>query len=77
MEPGNMTLQAGRIFGLVLFKRRVTDQGVGPAGPRQLGAGAEKRFLVLFRIIEQDKELELELKVFFRSFKKLLNIIYI
>ena len=24
-EPGNMTLQRGRIFGLVLFKRKVTD----------------------------------------------------
>ena len=52
-----MTLQRGNIFGLVLFKRRVTDQEVGPAGQRQSGAGAGKRFLVLFRIIEQDQEL--------------------
>ena len=52
-----MTLQRGRIFGLVLFKRRVTDQGVGPAGQRQLVAGAGNRFLVQFRIIEQDQEL--------------------
>ena len=57
MEPGNMTLQRGRIFGLVLFKRRVTDQEVGHAGQRQSGAGAGKRFLVLFRIIKQDREL--------------------
>ena len=46
-EPGNMTLQRGRIFGLVLFKRRVSDQGVGPAGQRKSGAGAGERFLVL------------------------------
>ena len=52
-----MTLQRGRIFGLVLFKRKVTDQGVKPAGQRQLGAGAGERFLVLFRIIKQDREL--------------------
>ena len=26
-----MTLQRGRIFGLVLFKRRVGDKGVGSA----------------------------------------------
>ena len=39
-EPGNMILQRGRIFGLVLFKIRVTDQGVGPAWQRQSGAGA-------------------------------------
>ena len=31
-EPGNMTLQRGRIFGLVLFKRKVTDQEERPAG---------------------------------------------
>ena len=52
-----MTLQRGRIFGLVLFKRRVTDQGVGPAGQRQSGAGAGERFLVLFRITKQEQEL--------------------
>ena len=56
-EPGNMILQRGRIFGLVLFKRRVTDQGVGPAWQRQSGAGAGEGFLVLFKIIEQDQEL--------------------
>ena len=58
-----MTLQRGRIFGLVLFKRRVTDQEVGHAGQRQSGAGAGKRFLVLFRIIEEDQELAEEEKV--------------
>ena len=52
-----MTLKRGRIFGLVLFKRRVTDQEVGPAGQRQSGAGAGKRFPVLLRIIEQDQEM--------------------
>ena len=52
-----MTLQRDRIVGLVLFKRRVTNQGVRPAGQRQLGAGAGKRFLVLFRIFKQDQEL--------------------
>ena len=52
-----MTLQRGRIFGLVLFKRRETDQEVGPAGQRQSGAGAGRIFLVLLRIIEQDQEL--------------------
>ena len=52
-----MTLQRGRIFGLVLFKKRETDQEVGPAGQRQSGAGAGKIFLFLFRIIEQDQEL--------------------
>ena len=50
-------LQRGRIFGMVLFKRRVTDQEVRPAGQRQSGAGAGKIFLVLFRIIEEDQEL--------------------
>ena len=52
-----MTFKRGRIFGLVLFKRKVCDQGVGPAGQRQSGAGAVKIFLVLFRIIEHDQEL--------------------
>ena len=52
-----MNLQRGRIFGLVLLKRSVTDQKVGSAGQRQSGAGAGKRLLVLFRIIEQDQEL--------------------
>ena len=52
-----MTLQRGRIFGVVLFKRRVTDQEVGLAEQRQLVARAGMRFLVLYRIIEQDLEL--------------------
>ena len=52
-----MTLKRGMIFGLVLFKRGVTDQEVGPAGQRQSGAGAGKRFSVLIRITEQDQEL--------------------
>ena len=56
-EPGNMNLERGRIFGLVLFKIRVSDQGVGHAGQRQSGAGAGMRFMVLLRIIEQDKKL--------------------
>ena len=56
-EPGIKTLQRGRIFGLVLFIRRVTDQEGRPVWQRQSGAGAGKRFLVLFRIIEQDQEL--------------------
>ena len=30
--PGNMTLQRGRVFGMVLLKRRVTDQGERVAG---------------------------------------------
>ena len=30
-EPGNINLQRGRLFGMVLFKTRVSDQGVGPA----------------------------------------------
>ena len=62
----------GRIFGLVLFKRRVTDQKVGPAGQRESGAGAGKIFLVLLRIIEQDQEFFKKMnKSHFRSFKKL------
>ena len=28
-------MEIGRIFGIVLLKRRVTDQGVRPAGQRQ------------------------------------------
>ena len=56
-----MTLQRVRIFGLVLFKRRVTDQKVGPTGQRQLGAGAGKRILVLFRIVKQDQQFEKKL----------------
>ena len=41
---------------MILFKRRVTDQVVGPAWQRQSGAGAGEGFLVLFKIIEQDQE---------------------
>ena len=52
-----MILQNDRIFGLVLFKKGVTDQGVGPAWQRQLGGGAGKGLLVLLKIIEQDQEL--------------------
>ena len=52
-----MTSQRGRIFRLVLFKRRVNDLEGGPAGQRQLGPGAGKRFLALFRIVELDQEL--------------------
>ena len=51
-----MTLQRGRIFGLILLKKRVSDQRVGPARQRQTGAGAGGRFLVLFIIIKQDQE---------------------
>ena len=59
-EPGNMIVQRGRIFRLVLFKRRETDQGVGPAWQRQSGAGAGEGILVLFKIIEQYQELALK-----------------
>jgi hypothetical protein len=38
-------------------KERVPDQEGRPAGQEQSGAGAGRRFLVLFRIIEQDQEL--------------------
>ena len=41
-EPGNKTLQSGRIYGLVVFIRRVTDQEGRPAGKRQSGASAGK-----------------------------------
>ena len=51
-EPGNKTLQRGGIFLLVLFKKKVPDLEGRPLGQRQSGAGAGKRFLVLFRIIE-------------------------
>ena len=69
-EPGNKTLQGDRILLLVLFKKRVPDQEGRPAGQRQSGAGAGKRFLVLFRIIEQDQELVQNCKeVIFNHFK--------
>ena len=55
-----MILQREGIFGLVLFMRRVTDQGVGPAGQGQSGAGAGEICLVLFRIVELDQELTKE-----------------
>ena len=55
--PREHDFTEGRICGLVLFKRRVTDHEVGPAGRRQSGAKAGKRFLVLFKIIEQFQEL--------------------
>ena len=42
-------------FGWVFL--RVPDQEGRTAGQRQYGAEAGKRFLVLFRIIEQDQEL--------------------
>ena len=35
-EPGNMNLHRCMIFVLVLCKRGVTDQELGPAGQRQL-----------------------------------------
>ena len=54
-----MTLQRGRIFGLVLFERRVCHQEVGK---KQSGAGGGERLLVLVRIIEQDQELALKKK---------------
>ena len=38
-EPGNIIFQRGQLFVLVLLKRIVSDQGVGPAGQRQSGAG--------------------------------------
>ena len=56
-EPGNKTLQRGRIYGLVLFMRRITDQEGRPGGQRQSGAGTGKKFLVLFGLIEQEQEL--------------------
>ena len=37
-----MTLQRGRIFGMVLFKKRVTDQEVRPVGQRQSRARAAR-----------------------------------
>ena len=46
-----MISQRGRIFGLVVFKSRVSDQGVGPAWQIQSGAGAGEGFLVLYNII--------------------------
>ena len=61
-----MTFQRGRIFRLVLFKRRVSDQGLGPAGQRQSGAGPGMRFLAQLRIIEQDQELTVK---YLKSFK--------
>ena len=64
-EPGNMPLQRGRIFGLVLFKRKVTDQEGRPVGQRQSGAGAGRIFLVLFRIIKQDQELVNKINLYF------------
>ena len=45
-------------MGLVLLKRRITDQDVGPAEQRQPEAGAIKGILVLFRMIQQDQEVE-------------------
>ena len=38
------------IFGLVLFKRTVTDEGMGPAWQRLSGASAGEGFLVLLKI---------------------------
>ena len=45
------------MYGLVLFMRRVTGQEGRPDGQRQSGAGAGKKILVFFRLIEQDQEL--------------------
>ena len=45
------------MFGLVLFKRRVTDQEGRPAGQKQSGAEAgKKKVLVLLKIIELEQE---------------------
>ena len=38
-----MTLQRGSIFGMVLLKKRVTDQEVRPVGQRRSRARAERR----------------------------------
>ena len=67
-QPGNKSLQRGKIFGLVLFKVGVTDQEGRPARQRQSGAEAGKRFLVLFRITEEDKELVKIVITLFKSF---------
>ena len=56
-EPGEKTLQRGRIYGLVLLMRRATDHEGRPAWQRQAEAEAGKKFLGLFRLIEQDQEL--------------------
>ena len=59
------------IFGLIIFKRRVTDQEGRLAWQGQSGAGEGKRFLVLIRIIEQDQGLLKKIvkrKSKFRSF---------
>ena len=67
MKPGNITLHIDMIFGLVLFKRKLTDQEVGPAGQRQPGARAGKRFLVLFQIFQQDQRFVTNSLKYFRS----------
>ena len=62
---------------MVLFKRRVSDQGVGPAGQRQLGAGAGERFLGLIRIIKQDQEpASTYLKGILNKFQSVIQHIY-
>ena len=65
-----MILGRGRIFGLVLFKRRVGDQaGSGFCWAETVGSRSRKIFLVQFRIFEQDQEFAQKwLKVVFRSF---------
>ena len=59
-------------MGLVLFMRRLIDQEGRPAWQRQLGEGAGKIFLVLFRIIRQNKALVK--KYIKKSFKVILKL---
>ena len=44
-----MVSEKGRIFGLVYFQSRVSDQGKGPDGQKQIGTGAGDRYLVTFK----------------------------
>ena len=60
-----MTLQIGRIFGLVLFKRKVANQEGIPAGQRQSGAGPRMRFLAQLRALRHSLRLIADLFYFY------------
>ena len=51
---------------MIMFeiKKKITDKEVGPAWQRQSGARAERYSLFLFGLIEQDQELEENVKCY-------------
>ena len=71
-NQGRRLYREEEYFNWPCSRKRVPDQEGRPVGHRQSGAGAGKRFLILFRLIGQDQDLVIKKgKTHFRSFFKL------